>query len=159
MITQSKMLELFNYKDGVLYNKINRKKARVGEVSGTVSDKGYRKIAVLGNIYRSHRLIYLMHHGDLPSAIDHIDGNKLNNRIENLRKCTQSQNCYNSKMRKDNSAGVKGVYWSRGHKKYATHITAKGKRMYLGYFDDKEVAAQVVRIKRLELHGEFANHG
>lgn len=159
MITRSQLWGFFDYIDGVLYNKVARGNAIAGRISGAIGDKGYRITAVSGRPYRNHRLIYLMFHGNLPLRIDHIDGDKLNNRIENLRECTQSQNLCNSKTRKDNMSGNKGVYWKKKKKKWCAEISYRGKRTFLGYFWDKEVAAQILRIERLALHKEFANNG
>ena len=100
-----------------------------------------------------------MHKGYLPDILDHIDGNKLNNRIENLRECTEVQNCYNAKTPKNNTSGIKGVSWSKRLKKWRAQIQVNGKKKSLGFFFDKEVADQIIRIERARLHGEFSNNG
>ena len=79
-----------------------------------------------------------MNHGELPEFIDHIDGNSLNNRIENLREATNSQNCMNGKLRKTNKSGHKNVYWHKSAKKWSVEIKVFGKKKYFGLFDDLE---------------------
>ena len=110
-------------------------------------------------LYRAHRLIWLLFHGDLPKQLDHVDGNRQNNKIENLRECTPSQNQHNCKLRSDNKSGIKGVSWDSSKKMWAARLATKGEVSALGCFWDKEVAGQIVRIERLKLHGEFANNG
>ena len=86
--------------------------------------------------------------------IDHINGDKLDNRIENLRAATHSQNCMNRCQRSDNKSGVKGVRLKKG--KWYGSIVLNGKTHSAGYFTEKEDAAAAVDKLRKELHGEFA---
>ena len=107
-----------------------------------------------------HRTVYERTHGKKPKGfqIDHINGNILDNRIENLRLATYAENQWNAKTRVDNTSGIKGVCWHKLHKKWMAQIKSNGTRNYLGLFEDKEEAAKAVRKKRIELHGEFARH-
>ena len=100
-----------------------------------------------------------MHKGYLPKTIDHINGDKLDNRIENLRAATVGQNQHNRKTNANNTSGYKGVSWNKGCNKWLSQIKLEGKRIHLGYFDNLEEAAEVVRKAREELHGDFAHHG
>lgn len=90
---------------------------------------------------------------------DHRNGNGLDNRISNLRPSTQQQNKCNQGILKNNTSGIKGVHWKKEINKWEASVSYNGNRYYLGWFDDKDEAEKVVRVKREELHGEFCNHG
>jgi hypothetical protein len=109
--------------------------------------------------WKSHRVIWALQTGAWPSqAIDHIDGNPSNNRWDNLREATLSQNQHNQRLSVANTSGIKGVSWHKTYKKWVASIRANGRKVHLGYFREKEVAAEVVRSARAELHGEYARH-
>ena len=85
-LTQDLVRALFNYRDGNLYWKISKSyRIKIGNLAGRINKQGYRSVGINNKEYRYHRLIYLYHYGYLPKFIDHIDGNKLNNNIDNLR--------------------------------------------------------------------------
>lgn len=108
----------------------------------------------------AHRLAFLFMTGEIPNAfIDHIDGNPSNNAWSNLRVATKAQNTYNRKTYSTNKSGVKGVCWNGSLRKWQAAIKYQYKNIYLGLYEKIEDAAEVVRLKRIELHGEFANHG
>lgn len=132
---------------------------KVGDIAGTLKSHGYLCVGINYNSYRAHRLIFLMHKGYLPKTIDHINGDKLDNRIENLRAATVGQNQHNRKTNANNTSGYKGVGWNKAQKKWVARITLERKNIHLGYFANVEEAAEVVRKAREELHGSFANHG
>lgn len=88
--------------------------------------------------------------------IDHINGNGLDNRRCNLRVCNQSQNLANSRIRKDNKSGFKGIYYDKSRKSYQAYVNMKGKRYRLGRFKDIKEAIEKRNIKYKELFGEFA---
>jgi hypothetical protein len=132
---------------------------KAGDIAGTLKSHGYLCVGINYNSYRAHRLIFLMHKGYLPKTIDHINGDKLDNRIENLRAATVGQNQHNRKTNANNTSGYKGVSWNKRMKKWAARITLERKSIHLGYFANVEEAAEVVRKAREELHGSFANHG
>jgi hypothetical protein len=105
--------------------------------------------------YYIHRLIY-QHFGknwNSELTIDHIDGNKENNHISNLRMATQQQQLYNRKIQKRNKLGIKGVYKRRN--KYLATISINGKQNNIGLFKTIEEASLAYQIKAKELHGEF----
>ena len=160
MITRELVRRLFSYNKGVLYWKVRHSpRIQIGDEAGGVESLGYSRVNIDGKQYKSHRVIFLHQKGYLPKFIDHIDEDKLNNDISNLRECTGSQNQHNLKKKITNTSGVKGVHWDRKAEKWKAQIKILGKQLYLGSFHDKDVASQIVRIKRLEIHGEFANHG
>jgi len=162
MITQEQVKSIFTYKDstGELINRFSRgRKAKKGCRAGTDSATGYLQMSIFGKGYTTHRIVFLYHHGYLPKYVDHINGIKSDNRIENLRSCTKTQNGQNSKIWKNNKSGIKGVCWDRWKKAWVAYVSVNGKSLNLGRFWDKEVAGQVVRIERIKHHGEFCNHG
>jgi hypothetical protein len=159
MITQNYLHELFDYKDGNLYWKI--KKSKNTKIGAIVCTQVQKRICVRidGVRYFAHRIIFLMFNGYLPNEIDHIDGNPLNNKIENLRECNSSQNKYNIKLRTDNKSGIKNVRWREDRKKWEVRLWVDGKRKYFGQYFDKNVAKFVSDTMRYKYHKEFANHG
>lgn len=159
MIDQKTALELFEYKDGALYKRL--KSGRL-KLAGSMLN-GYTRIGVTlakrrVEIY-AHRLVYLMHHGYLPVEIDHIDGNKANNRIENLRSCTRVQNLHNTPKQVNNTSGIKNVSWCDRNNKWRVTMQVGAKQKYFGLFEDLELAALMASEVRDKYHGEFARHG
>ena len=150
-LTKDQLDQIFEYKDGVLYWKPSK--------AGTIDGAGYYQTGIQGKYFKNHRLIFLMHHGYLPSLIDHIDGNRLNNKIENLREATRSQNSFNSMKSKLNTTGVKGVAWRNDIQKYRARIYANKKTYKLGTFEKIEDAEKAVSEARKKYHGDFAKKG
>ena len=113
-------------------------------VKSCVTTKGarYKRIMINNKHYVLHRIIYQMHYGNLlPSeVIDHIDRNKQNNKIENLRKANVFINNQNQGERKNNTSGYKGVSWSKQRSKWRATITINNKHKHLGFFTAKEEA-------------------
>ena len=162
MISQDQVKGLFNYNQntGVLTWKVATSRCiKVGDRAGSVEGDGRVRINIKYNRYRAHRIIFLMFKGYLPEFIDHIDGDNTNNKIENLRECTKSENSWNAKLAKTNKSGVKGVYQHKTSRSWIAYISHKGRQMQIGSFKTIDEASKAVRDKRNELHGEFANHG
>ena len=149
---QAYLLDVFDYADGKLFK-------RDGQSVGSVNGNGYEVIWVEGKKMQVHRAVFLMHHGYLPDSVDHIDGNKLNNRVENLRDATLSQNQHNSKLRKDNKSGIKGVHWYKQTQKWKVELKVNGKTKHIGCFKELGDAKNAIEEARKQYHGEFANHG
>ncbi len=146
----------FDYKDGCLYWKVkNTTWINIGDKVGWTSH-GYLKAKVGNKTYYQHRIIYAMHHGYLPKYIDHIDGNRSNNKIENLRDSSKSQNGMNRSKQKNNTTGKKNVYKDNRSNKWFVKVVENGKQHYGGTFDDffeAQLAADNLRVK---VHKEFA---
>ena len=160
MLTQSEALALFEYRDGVLYWKKARNwKSKAGDAAGTIREGGYVQIRVAPRFYRAHQIVWLMHYGYIPRMLDHINGNTADNRIENLRECTNAENQMNNKLRKDNKSGHKGVCFHKASGKWRASIVVAGKQHSLGYFLTPEEAAQTVSKERRKYHGEFTREG
>src|SRR5262249_45378849 len=105
-----------------------------------------------------HRLAWFYVYGRWPAAlIDHLNWDKRDNRIANLREGNNSQNKTAMSMRRDNTSGIVGVYWHKHIQKWFALITVGGKRIHLGYFDKIAAAAAERRAAARKLHGEFRN--
>lgn len=130
----------------------------LGKRAGYINVLGYWAVAVHGRSILCHRLIWAMENGRDPVGdVDHRDLCRSNNRSENLREATRSQNCMNKAKRSDNHSGVKGVHWHKATSKWAASITAKSVgTVHLGVFPTKQEAADAYAVAAHELHGEFA---
>ena len=158
IITKEYLEQFFYYKDGFLYWKISKCPAKAGNKAGRIIGAGYYQLGLNRKVYSNHRLIFLMHHGYLPIEVDHKDNNKLNNRIENLRAATSSQNSFNKPKRATNTSGVKGVNWDKGSNQWIARCEVGKKRYFLGRFNDIKEAEKVIVQFRNQHHGSFANN-
>jgi hypothetical protein len=156
MITQSKLLELFNYKDGQLISKQKSKRRNVGDALGKINDRGYVIATVQGDVYRVHRLIFLWHYGVMPEQIDHINGVRDDNRIDNLRPATSSENAQNRMA--SSVSGTKGVYWHKQINRWVASICVNRKNIHLGSFENIDAAKAVAMQARKDAHGSFARN-
>jgi len=131
------------------------------EYAGTTTASGYCRIGlVLNGIQKkllAHRIAWFIVHGSLPNMIDHIDGDKTNNSINNLRECSKQQNSFNRGKTVNNTSGYKGVSWHNEKNKWRAIVTHDGKSLFLGYFNCPKEASEAYQAKAKELHGEFYN--
>ena len=155
MLTQSYVQSILRYEEGNLFWIKNTRSRRGKGPIGTVNGKGYRQAFIDNKIYTIHRLVFLLHHGWLPRYLDHIDGNRLNNRIENLRPCSNQQNMFNLEGRA--TSGIKGVTLTR-HGTWQAQLSINGRNRYLGVYKTIEEAGEIVRQAREKHHGNFARH-
>ena len=159
MITQERLRELVSYDPemGNLIWKIDIGKARVGAHVGCKRPDGYMATHYGGKNYRVHRLVWLYHYGELPTLhIDHIDGDRSNNRLANLRLATRSQNMFNRGATRRNKTGLKGVTVHMQRPGYFARIQRDGKVKHLGYFLTAEEAHEAYCKAAREIHGDFA---
>lgn len=121
---------------------------------GHVADDGYRRISADGKPVLAHRLAWLLTHGKFPNAlVDHINRVRDDNRIENLREATHSENHQNQVgARKSSRSGVRGVSWCARDGKWKAAIRVKGKEHFLGRFETPEEAAEAYAIARAYKH-------
>jgi HNH endonuclease/AP2 domain len=156
-ITQKLLQELFEYRDGDLYWKVVRKGTKKHKKAGTLNSQGYLQTQINGKIYKNHRLIFIMFNDWQPEQIDHIDQNKLNNKIENLRPATNAENARNTKVRCTSQSGIKNVRWDKRRNKWQVRLKHEGKEKHIGYFNDLKLAEQTAIESRKFYYGEFAS--
>lgn len=133
---------------------------RAGTIAGGVNPvDGYRYLRISGRSYAAHRIVWLMMYGEMPVTIDHIDGNRDNNRLANLRNVTRRENARNKAMYSANKSGVTGVSWKSRNKKWVVQITDRhGSKLHVGLFSDKQEAINARKIAEIA-HGYHENHG
>lgn len=123
--------------------------------AGSKRGDGYVSISALGFKYLAHRLAWFYVHGVWPeNIIDHINNDRTDNRIENLREA--SENSRNQGLRSDNTSGFRGVSFSKEHGKWVARIVHNYRQHVLGYFDVKEDAIAAYNRQADEFHGAFA---
>lgn len=159
VITQELLSELFTYDAaaGALYRKISRRgrEAYVGALAGSRSGR-YVMVRIDGRAYPLHQIIWFLHHGCIPKEIDHINQDKHDNRIENLRACSRRQNTGNTTLRTTNTSGYKGAFFARHANKWRASIKVNTRAIHLGYFNDPLDAARAYDAAAIRYFGEFA---
>ena len=158
MITKDKLIELFEYNNGELLWKKSRKGVSAGAILGCDNGRGYKTTKIDGVRYRVHRLIFMMFNGYMPETVDHINRNPADNRIENLRAASRSQNQQNRTKPITGINPVKNVYFEKSSSKWRVCFNVNGKKRSFGYYADLELAELVATEARNNLHGAFANH-
>lgn len=165
MLTAEEMRNIFSVDvdTGFLYWRINAgQRGRVGARAGATKLFGkirYFTVSIFGKTYYTHKVVWSIHHGRIPSdQVDHINGDREDNRIENLREVTVDENVKNAKRRVDNASGLTGVYWHKTKKRWISHIGENSGIKQLGGFRDLFEAC--CRRKSAEIAlGYHANHG
>lgn len=165
MPTQARLRELFDYdpeRGCLLWKVSNTNSVKVGQVAGSLrGSDGYWVVGVDKAIYPTHRLIWVWHYGSLDQDlfIDHINGDKLDNRVENLRTCSHAENGRNRPGKQSsNTSGYSGVCWDKKSLKWRAQIQdpQTGGKRHLGLFTDLHKAALTAAKARVELFGDFA---
>jgi len=156
--TQEQLKAMFDYIDGKLVWKVKRKRVNVGDLAGVVHPNGYLRTGLNGRIHLNHRLIFMFHHGYLPEIVDHIDGNKLNNKIENLRGANKITNQQNQKIKKENTSGYKNVSFCKQTKNWVVQIKVNGRSKTVARYANIEFADLVAQEARAKYHGEYARN-
>ena len=121
----------------------------------------YRQVKIGGVAYYAHRIAWALQTGVLPDTglcIDHIDGNGLDNRLENLRLVDNQTNQRNSRMPKNNTSGSAGVYWDKARGKWRAQVKVDGRHKTLGSFESKDAAVAVRELAGF-IHGYSDRHG
>lgn len=139
--------------------RFNRLISRPHSPAGSLADgkfdtHGYRVVRVGGNEHRAHRLAWYMSHGEWPPAdIDHINGDRADNRLSNLRLATRQQNLRNARISSRSSSGAKGVHPSGRY--WAVALRVDGKKRHVGTFETKELAAEAYQLAAAMRDPEF----
>lgn len=148
--------ELFHYdqETGIIIWIVSKKGLKAGSYAGYIDSAGYRIIRIKGRNYKAHRLAWLLAYHFFPSLdIDHINGDRSDNRIENLRQVTNSENQQNQRIaRKDNKTGMLGVCFHEHSKKFNARIKLNGKQISLGYFETAAEAHEKYLHAKRQFH-------
>ena len=156
-MTRELVHSLFKYEDGKLFWKVKvSDKTNIGQRAGNCSGK-YETIRYKYKTYQSHRLIFLYFNGFLPRTVDHINMCFRDNRIENLREATYSENLRNTRKLKSGHSSYKGVTLDKRRNKWVSRIKLDDKRLYLGEFNSEIEAAKKYDEFALKYFGKFAN--
>lgn len=127
------------------------------EAFTALNTTGYRQGSIRSKLYMAHHVAWAIYHGkQAEGEIDHIDGDRTNNRIANLREATRSENQQNKRLYKNNTSEFKGVSWMARDKLWRARIGIGGKRKRLGDFRTIEEAADAYAKASAELHGAFS---
>lgn len=157
-LTQIRLKEILHYDPTTgLFARISKlHKGCIPGLVGNLNPDGYLRIYVDGKIYLAQRLVWLYIYGVFPpSDTDHINQVKSDNRVCNLRLATRAENKRNTKKRRDNKSGHKGVSWSTSNKKWRASCTYHGKSICIGYFVNIEDAARAYNTFTEANYGEF----
>jgi len=157
--TQAQIRQLLDYDQGtgIFTWKVDRHhRPLAGKKAGHINGDGYVEITVAGRSIKAHRLAVLLVAGAYPrDEVDHIDGDRTNNRFANLRCVSRADNQKNRKRHSTNRSGYKGVSWKAQNSRWVASINIGGKRIHLGYFDTAEDARDAYEIAAERLHGSY----
>jgi hypothetical protein len=161
MVTQERLHELFRYdpETGELWHKKkNSNRSIMNRPVGCKRD-GYLVARIDGKTLSLHRVIWVYVYGKLPEYdIDHINMDRADNRLSNLREATRSKNMMNTLAHRDSRSGVKGVCWHKAAQKWFARVSKDGGTINVGLFETKEQAAEAVQKCREKMHQAFTRH-
>lgn len=157
----TKLSEVLSYcpDTGLLRWKVARGRCTKGAVAGYDTGRGYIGVRVFGRCQYAHRVAFILMTGREPDhQIDHINGNRCDNRWENLREVSCAENMMNRSVSRGNKSGVIGVFWNSNKSKWTAKIKKNGVDVHLGHFHDLE-NAKSARIEAEKAFGFHENHG
>lgn len=159
MITQERLKEVLDYDADTgqwTWIKTLANRAEKGSLAGYINNVGYRMITIQGKSYQSSRLAFLYQNGKIPDKyVDHIDGNRSNDRWNNLREATPTQNQFNRSIQKNNTSGAKGVGWDKRKNRWVAKIWINRKCVYSEHFISKNDAIIARKNAEVIYHGEY----
>ena len=158
-MNRARLRELLDYEPetGIFTNRFSRGRAKAGCIAGCLNALGYIRICLDGVDYSGHRLAWLYEYGVIPpNKIDHVNLNRSDNRIANLRMADNSQNNQNRPLQANNTSGFKGVSFNKSARLWHAYAQHKGKRYSAGYHKNPIDAYRASSALRESLHGEFA---
>lgn len=142
---------------GDLTWKVNRRNVTAGSKAGYKRPSGYIYVRIDGRDYPAHRVAFALGHGVIEFGhLDHINGNRSDNRLTNLREVTSQENNRNCRVRSDNTSSYKGVDFRRARGLYRARIKLNCREIHLGYFTSPKEAALAYDAAALKYFGEFA---
>jgi len=161
LLTQERLKIVLNYDPdtGLFTRRITlSSRAKAGQICSGMHCEGYLRISIDYERYLAHRLVWLYVYGEWPEyMIDHINGNRQDNRLCNLREATNSQNLCNQGKPANNTSGYKGVYYDKERDKWVSEIKVRKMKTFLGRFDSAEAASDAYNRAAIKLHGEFTH--
>jgi len=157
--TIDRLNELFEYDGKNLIRIVSRGCQKAGSIAGKVENNGYIRVNVDGELYLAHRLIWKMTYREEPAFIDHINMNKSDNRIENLRVITLSGNCQN-RLRFDGESGLIGISKHEYKKEgvWVAKFRFENEDIHIGYYDCVSLATVAYNEKAWEIAGEVVKN-
>lgn len=150
---------LFSYdsKTGIVTRRVSRgNRALAGAAVGRANGNGYLRVGIDGQNVYVHRLAYFLHHGTAPIEVDHKNLKRDDNRIRNLRAAGRAGNTANTRCRKHNASGFKGVHVQNKTGRYRAQIKVDGRTRHLGYFDTRQEAHAAYAKGAKKFFGRFA---
>lgn len=157
---QKEAEKLFEYRNGELFWKVDKLPHGVkGKRAGHIAVHGYWVVNINGIRHYTHRVIWALCMGDFDGCIDHINGDKQDNRLENLRNVSHRQNMLNKKVQSNNTSGYRGIYWSKGKGKWVVQISQNAKPKNVGTYSTIEDAVRARNAAFQKAYGEYACKG
>lgn len=157
-LREAKEFISYDPETGIFTRIKNSSNVKCGDRADTVDGKlGYRKVKLKGQNFKAHRIAILFITGEMPiGPVDHINGDRSDNRALNLRSCTDAGNAHNAKLRSDNTSGYKGVSFHKQSGKWTARIMHNRVHINIGSYETPDLAYAAYCEKANELHGEFA---
>lgn len=154
------MREVLEYSPstGSLTWRVARGRCAAGTPAGYDTDRGYRAVRIFGKVVYIHRVACLYMTGSIPPEVDHINGDRSDNRWLNLRRADRIENSKNMKMPSTNKSGVMGVFWNNGKRKWTARIKVRQQSIHLGHFHSLSDATEARRVAEIK-YGFHENHG
>ena len=156
-IDELKQAFIYEAETGLIKRAVDAgKRWRKGQVAGSINGQGYMEVKFQGRVYQAHRLAWALHFGEQPPEfLDHINRDKLDNRITNLRPATKSQNNANRTALRNNKHGIKGCYWINKTSSWRVQCRVNKKLHNVGYFKELDAAKAAYTAFAAQHFGEF----
>tara|TARA_R100001143_G_scaffold61969_1_gene64036 strand:+ start:4740 stop:5249 length:510 start_codon:yes stop_codon:yes gene_type:complete len=161
MVKASKIPEIvrkylsYNPDTGNIRWLVKRGRKAKGDLAGYVAKSGYISIGVDGVLYYAHRIAYYLHHNENPKFVDHVNNDRADNRIANLRSVSHSGNNINKVVQSNNKSGHPGVAFDKRTGKWMARITLRGSTKWLGRFETMKEAVKARQNAEFDLIGNF----
>lgn len=160
--TQAQIRHLLHYEPDTgtfTWRNSPKSRVRIGDIAGCTDSSGYRQISISGKKRLAHRLAWLYVHGYWPTLfIDHINGIRDDNRLANLRECTNQENKHNLHVVKGVSSHM-GVSRNKASGSWQAKISVNNRSIHLGCFESEEAAASAYQAAKAEYHPSAPKHG